>query len=298
MIKQLLRWLGIALAGLATALLLALVVAYGMSERVRQRQWPVPGATVVVPTDAASIEEGRRLAIVRGCFAGCHGKEAAGVVMFDDPLIARLVAPNLTSAVRKYSGVELAAIIRAGVRPDGRSTLVMPAEVFATLTDADLGRILAFLHSLPLADGPGPGIRLGPLGRVGLAVGQFKMTAQQIAEIVPPPEAQGEAATNGRYLAQTACAQCHRTSLRDFSTPGFTGPSLNVVNGYPEEAFTALLKTGVGIGGRSLGVMGPWARANLSHLTDQEIAALYSYLRSMQSADGSIRVVRAWTRTA
>ena len=173
MIKRLLRWLGIALAGLVTAALLALALAYVVSERVRQRQWAVPSATVAVPTDAASIEEGRRLATVRGCFAGCHGTEAAGAVMFDEPVLARLVAPNLTAAVRKYSDAELTAIIRAGVRPEGRSTIVMPAEVFATLTDADLGRILAFLRSIPAADGPGPDVRLGPLGRVGLAVGQF-----------------------------------------------------------------------------------------------------------------------------
>ena len=282
MIKRLWRWLGIAVAGLVAAGLVALGIAYVVSERIRQRQWVVPTATVAVPTDAASIEEGRRLATVRGCFAGCHGQDAAGAVMFDDPLIARVVAPNLTAAVRKYSAAELTAIIRAGVRPDGRSTVVMPAEVYATLSDADLGRIIAFLRSLPVLDGPGPDVRLGPLGRIGLAVGQFKMTAQQIAEVVPPPQAEGEVASNGRYLARTICAQCHGPSLRGYSTPDFTGPSLGVVIAYPEDAFSALLKTGVAIGGRSLGVMGPWARSNLSHLTDPEIAALYSYLHTMQ----------------
>ena len=30
--------------------------------------------------------------------------------------------------------------------------------------------------------------------------------------------------------------------------------------------------------------MGAWARNNLSHLTDAEIAALYSYLHSMPEA--------------
>jgi len=282
MIKRLLRWLGIAVAGLLAAALLALAVAYVASERIRQRRWPVPTATVVVPGDAASIEEGRRLATVRGCFAGCHGQEAAGAVMFDDPLIARLVAPNLTTAVRTYTDAELTATIRAGVRPDGRSTIVMPAEVFATLTDADLGRIIAFLRSLPVVEGPGPEIRLGLLGRVGLAVGQFKMTAQQLAEVVPPPQGKGDRAAHGRYLARTICAECHGTSLRGASTPEFTGPSLGVVNAYPEDAFSQLLRTGVGIGGRSLAVMGPRSRRNLSRLTDEEIADLYTYLHAMQ----------------
>ena len=281
MMKRLLRWFGMAVVGLLAIALLALATAYLVSERIRQRQLSVPTATVPVPTDPASIEEGRRLAVVRGCFNGCHGKEAEGVVMFDEPLIACVLAPNLTESVRKYSDAELTAIIRSGVRPDGRSTMVMPAEAFNTITDADLGRTIAFLRSLPAVEGPGPGLRLGPLGRIGLATGQFKMTVQQLAEVVPPPDGHGEAAITGRYRARTICAQCHGTSLRGYSTPDFTGPSLQLVNAYPEDAFSQLLKTGVALGGRSLETMGPWSRRNLSKLTDQEIAALYSYLHTL-----------------
>ena len=48
--------------------------------------------------------------------------------MFDEPMIGRVVAPNLTAAVRKYSDSELVGIIRNGVRPGGQSMMVMPAE--------------------------------------------------------------------------------------------------------------------------------------------------------------------------
>jgi hypothetical protein len=37
----------------------------------------------------------------------------------------------------------------------------------------------------------------------------------------------------------------------------------------------------VALGGRKLNTMSPWARQNLSPLTDAEIAALYSYLHAM-----------------
>ena len=56
--------------------------------------YAIPTVALSIPTDPASIIEGRRLATVRGCVGGCHGKEAEGVVMFDEPMIARLVAPN------------------------------------------------------------------------------------------------------------------------------------------------------------------------------------------------------------
>jgi mono/diheme cytochrome c family protein len=201
--------------------------------------------------------------------------------MFDEPMIGRVVAPNLTAAVRKYSDAELAVIIRNGVRPGGRSTIAMPSDVFVGLTDEDLGRIISFLKTLPAVAGPGPSLSLGPLGRIGVAFGKFKTAAQLIAETVPLPDATNEEAAYGRYLARTSCAQCHGTSLRGTSNPDFTSPTLQVVAAYSPETFAQLLRTGVALGGRNLRTMSPWARQHLSHLTDSEIAALYSYLHTM-----------------
>ena len=279
--KRLLRWTGIAAGILAALIIVAYAIAYIVSERVLRRTYEVPAVAIAIPTDPESISEGRRLATTRGCFNGCHGKNAEGVVMFDEPMIARIVAPNLTTAIRKYSDAQIAVIVRYGVRPDGRSMLVMPAEAFTWMTDADLGRIIAFLKSLPLSTGPGPGISPGPLGRIGLATGKFKTVTQLIADAQPPPEATSAQATFGRYLARTTCAQCHGTNLRGDSTPDFTSPDLRIVAAYSPEAFAELMRTGVPLGGRKLDTMGPWARQTLSQLTDTEIAALYGYLYAM-----------------
>jgi mono/diheme cytochrome c family protein len=281
MMTRLLRWLGISFASLVGLAIVAYAVLYILSERVLQRTYEVPAVALSIPSDPASIAEGRRLATVRGCVAGCHGKNAAGAVMFDQPLIARIVAPNLTAATRKFSDQELAIIIRNGVRPDGRSLLVMPSETFVGLTDEDAARIIAFLKSLPEAAGPGPSISPGPVGRLGLAVGKFKMAAQLIAATVPPPDAANEEAKRGRYLSRTICTECHGTDLRGAANPDFTSPDLRVVAAYSYDAFTELLRTGVAIGGRNVGVMSAQALNNLSHLTDSEMAALYSYLHSM-----------------
>ena len=282
--KRLLRWIGIALGSVAGLMVIAYAVVYVLSERVLRRTYEVPPIALSVPTDPASIIEGQRLATVRGCFTGCHGKRAAGAVMFDQPMIARVVAPNLTAAAHKYSDAEVAAIIRNGVRPGGLSLVIMPSEAFAELTDSDLGRIIAFLKSLPQVEGPGPDVSLGPLGRIGLAIGKFKTAAPQIAEAVPPPEANNEEAVYGRYLARTICAQCHGTNLGGTSNPDFTSPNLRVVAAYSPEAFVQLLRTGIGLGGRNLGEMSAWARVNLSQLTDPEIGALYSYLHALPVA--------------
>jgi cytochrome c553 len=278
--RRLLQWTGIALGVLVGLLVLAYAILYVRSERVMQRAYAIPPVSISIPTDPESIAEGKRLAIVRGCLNGCHGKEAQGAVMFDDPLVARVVAPNLTAAVRKYTDAELVNIIRNGVRPDGRSMVIMPSEVFVELNDADLGRIIAFLKSLPPAPGPSADVSLGPGGRAGLGIGKFNTAAGLIAEAVPPPTATNEQASYGRYLARTACAGCHGTNLRGMSAPD-PSPDLRVVAAYSAEAFAELMRTGVPLGGRKLRMMREVARDNLSSLTDAEIAALHNYLHAL-----------------
>lgn len=281
MMKRLLRWIGIALGSLAALGLIAYAAVYVLSERTLRHAYDVPAVAISIPTDPSSIVEGRRLATIRGCFGGCHGKEVEGAVMFDQPMIGRIVTPNLTASVRKYSDSELVGMIRNGVRPGGRSMMVMPAEEFVLLTDEDLGRIIAFLKSLPAVEGPGATVAPGPLGRIGIATGQFKPVGELIAETVPPPEATNEEAKYGRYLARTTCVGCHGTSLRGASNPDFTAPSLQIAAAYTPEQFAQLMRAGVALGGRKLETMSPWARQHLSHLTDSEIAALYSYLHTL-----------------
>ena len=275
------RWAIVVLTSVLALIVVAYAVVYVLSERILRRTYDVPTVAIAPPTDAESITEGRRLATLRGCFDGCHGKDAHGAVMFDEPMIARIVAPNLTASFHRYSDAQLAGIIRRGLRPDGRSVLVMPAEEYMWLTDADLGRIMAFLKSLPPADGPGPDVSPGPLGRIGLVTGKFKTVAQLIADGKPPPEATDAQANVGRYLARTTCTSCHGTDLRGASTPDFVAPDLRIAGAYSLEQFTDLMRKGEGLGGRNLPTMGPWARKALSQFKDEEIAALYSYLHAL-----------------
>jgi mono/diheme cytochrome c family protein len=127
-------------------------------------------------------------------------------------------------------------------------------------------------------------VSVGPLGRLGLVIGKFKTVAQLVAETDPPPAAANPEAEGGRYLARTVCAECHGASLRGMANPDFTSPDLRIVAAYPVDAFTRLLRTGIALGDRKLGVMGDQSRRNLSQLTDSEIAALYSYLHAMPEA--------------
>jgi len=281
--KTWIRWVGITVGGLVGLALIGYAVVYMLSERALQRTYPVPVVDLTVPSDPASIREGQRLVTILGCF-GCHGENGKGTVFFDQPIIGRVTAPNLTEAVHRYSDTQLAVSIRYGLRPDGRSVVIMPSEGFVDMTDEELARVIAYLKSLPQVPGPRADVTLGPVGRFAFAIGKFRTAAQLIAETVPPPPAANPQAERGRHLARTICGECHGASLEGDSNPDFTTPSLRVVAGYSPEAFTTLMRTGVGTGGRNLGIMSERARKGLSHLTDDEIAALYGYLHGMAGA--------------
>lgn len=269
---------GAAFAGLA---LIGATVVWVRSESVLSRRYAAPAKAVPIPDDAASIAEGQRLAKVYGCLEGCHGKDGAGLVFFDEPIIARLVAPSLSTAVRNYSDAQLVAVIRDGIRPDGRSVFVMPSQAFVHLTDEDVGRIVAFLRTLPPVDGPGASVTLGPIGRLGVAAGKFRTAEQLIQAATAPAAARTALGERGRYLALSICSECHGADLSGDETPDFVAPALGVVAAYSLDEFRHLLRTGEPIGGRELGLMRVRAQRGLSHLTDAEIEALYEYLHGL-----------------
>jgi cytochrome c553 len=281
--RSALRWAGVAIGALAVLAIILYAAVYVASERVLNRTYAFKPIAIVIPSDAESIAEGRRLAQIHMCFGGCHGKAVEGEVLFHDPMIAHVVAPNLTASVARYRDDELAGMIKSGVRPDGRSMVVMPSDVLKLLADEDLGLIIAFLRSVPAAAGPGPDFWVGPIGRIGIAQGQLKTMAQLLAEATAPPDAADRSATHGRYLASTICAHCHATNLAGAPAgPGTdASPPLQIVAAYSPEAFTQLLRTGVALGDRKLGMMRDVALASLSKLTDEEIADLYQYLRAL-----------------
>jgi mono/diheme cytochrome c family protein len=267
----------LALMGVVTA------SVWVRSEASLHHRYALPATTVTLPVDPAAVAEGGRLARVYGCVDGCHGRDGAGAVFFDQPLIARLVAPDLSAAASRYSDAELVNIIRHGLRPDGRSVFVMPAQAFVHLTDDDAARIVAFLRTLPAHDGITDRLSLGPIGRLGVATGKFRTAAQLIETAVPAPAARTELGERGRYLALSICSECHGQDLMGDETPDFVAPALGVVAAYSAEEFRRLMRTGKPIGDRTLGVMRQRAQQGLSHLTDAEIDALYEYLRALGS---------------
>jgi mono/diheme cytochrome c family protein len=284
-VRKLLRWSSYALGAILVVLLAAAGFVYAASESTARTVYDVPLTPFAAPAESAAIAEGRRLALIRGCYDGCHGRAADGGVFFDQPMLARLVAPNLTRVVAEHSDAELERVIRQGVRLNGRSTVGMPSAMYYHLTDEDLGAIIAFLRSLPPTDGPTTEVHLGPLARIGIVLGQYEPQVRMIDRSVARPSARDleDTVAFGRYLALTSCTECHGGDLR--GTPDGNTPSLAIAAAYTPESFARLMRTGTALGDRELKLMASVARGRFAHFTDDEVTALHSYLRTLAAAD-------------
>ena len=81
------------------------------------------------------------------------------------------------------------------------------------------------------------------------------------------------------------CTECHGLRLTgDSAAAGgaAASPNLSGALGYSLEEFTTLLRTGTPREqGKQLGLMAETARASLTWLANEEIAAIYEYLKSL-----------------
>lgn len=274
--------------GLLLLLLLAVGVVGFAGGRPFVERHEAPAHEIVVPADPAAIAEGERLTKIWGC-VGCHERDAGGGVLFESPLGDRLVAPNLTRVVRDYDPAMLERAIRHGVKPDGSSMIVMPSSMFAHASDEDLGRVIAYLRSLPPVPDSLPGNRMSLLARFFALVGDLQLEAAAIDHDAPhgvSPDSLHAGSTRddtlalGRYLARTTCPECHQADLRGSDSPDGP-PDLRIAAAYPPDRFRRLMREGIALDGEERGLMTVIARGRTVHLTDDELAALHAYLSTL-----------------
>jgi len=272
--------------GLIVAIgLIAAGYVYVASERRVATIYDVPLSRFSAPHDAASIAAGKRLATIYGC-NNCHGALLNGTVMFDEPGIARISAPNLTRIIRDYSDPELERVIRRGVKKDGKSTWIMPSQMFSHLTDDDLGRIIAYIRTATPRDGVDAELSMRALGRIGIVTNKFQPVATQIATNARANTPnRRDPMSHGKYLVMTACTECHGAKLEGSEI--VKAPSLLVTAAYSKEDFARLMRTGMGVGNRKLGLMTEVGQVRFSSFTDKEVEAVRTYLEAFVKQGGT-----------
>lgn len=269
------RWIVRGLIALVAVLLLALVVVYAGSEWVIRKGHAVPTVSIAIPSDAASIAEGARVARIANC-RDCHGGNGEGKILFEDPMLGRIAPPPLAKVAATMTDAELARAIRYGVKKDGASLFIMPTYALGHLSDEDVGRIVAWIRTLK----PGPKdsqatMSYGPLGRALILAGKIPPMANS-AKLSQP----GRPADMGRYFSDFACLACHKLHKDGTMEDGTTKvPALApMVAAYDPAKLKKLLRTGAGTK-PDHGLMSVVARESFFVLTDPEIDAIQAYLK-------------------
>jgi cytochrome c553 len=281
-VKKFLKWTGFVVAGLVGLALIGYAYLYFASERELEREFTsAEVAPLAIPTNAADIAEGQRIAQLAGCMH-CHGDNLTGTVVDDIPNFVRLVAPNISTLLPGYTDAQLATVLREGIKPSGKSVLFMPSEMFRHLTDQDLARLIAWLRTQPaVAKGITEQTQLRVIGRLIIAKGDFKLAGGSIPSLPAAASIDYDAndsLSRGRYIAMNYCSECHGQKLEGF--PPIAAPPLAVAKGYTLDQFTRLMQDGVGLGDREFRIMTPTAKARFTRFTPEEISTLYAFLQT------------------
>ena len=264
--KIIMKWVGIVLCGLIGLAFLASLALYpGGMEKLTQSFPDIPVEAVNIPTDPDAIARGRHIAIVWAC-TKCHGQDLSGMLLADDPFLGTIPASNLTSGkggiASSYTDTDWIRAIRHGVKPDSRVEIFMYN--YSTMSDQDLGDLIAYLKQLPVVDSNFPAMSLGPVIPLAPVVGLFTPAAVMIDHGAPHPAdpAPGATIEYGRYLS-AICVECHGKYVA------------GKLERLKQEDFIRAFRTGVLSDGKQLGPT--MSSKTFSEMNDMELSAIWLY---------------------
>lgn len=274
------KWFGMGLAGLIGLLVIAALFIFLLSGQILGRRYEAKAETLAQPSQA-ELADAPRQARVHGCVT-CHGEGVSGKLLFDIPNVARIFAPNLTQVAAKASDQQLAAAIRQGIGHDSRPLFVMPSQQYAHLSDTEVAALISWIRRQPRAPGNTEHVSVGPLGRVALAAGKFQAAPVRVEEYSKQaPIGLGTTHSAGQQLVTKNCTECHGPALFGRTMEdGAQAPDLTIAGAYDYEQFKTLLRTGRAPGNKKLDLMKVVAENDFTHFRDDEIAAIYGYLRA------------------
>ena len=293
---KILKVLGIIVGGLCVVLLIGAAAAWAVSSRAINKTYQPEVAAVALTSDSATIERGRHIGIAITKCVDCHGDDLGGTMIIDDGAFARVAAPNITRGAggrtASYTDQDWVRTIRHGVKPDGHSVVVMPAEAYTHLSDADLAAVIAWARSVPPVDRTWPAARYGPVSRMLITFGKLpvftaSLIDQSRANVQPAPAADTTAAYGGYLTLIGGCRACHGMamsgSLEAVGPPG-SPPAANLtptgIGGWEEADFVRLLRTGKRWHSeQQVSDAMPWR--NSGKMTDAEIHAVWRYLQTL-----------------
>lgn len=292
--NAILKWVGLVLAGLLT-LLFTLVLIGAVTGTVKlNRNYNAdhPVAAVKVAGTPEQLARGEKIARICSCHLNQGNLPLSGNNFLGGPEgappIGTLWARNLTPGgeLKDWSDGEIIRAIREGVHKNGRSLIIMPAEIFHNMSDADVQALVAYLRSQPAVTPDAPPNNLNVLGSLlasGLMGDIFTEQPHIAQPVIAPPE--GATAEYGQYLVSIiGCRQCHGENFAGGKEGGGPPPGPNLtalVPKWSQEQFDNTIRTGVDPTGHTLNAeQMPWKEIS-AFASDDDLKAIYAYLHGL-----------------
>jgi mono/diheme cytochrome c family protein len=301
MFKKVLKWFGIVLGSLLGLIILAAAVFFIKGNQRFSKTYQAPTDQLTIPTDAASIARGQHFAAA--ICEECHGSNlSGGKILFQAPPLGQVKAANLTSGKggrgATFTDADWVRAIRYGVKPDGKSVVIMPSYFFYNFTDQDLADIIAYIKSVPPVDNTVTDVQVTPLAKVLIGAGKLNMPFS--ASLIPFDTQRADSmqpsasADYGAYLVSVSgCHECHGAQLSGGKDPDPTAPPApNLTPGgllgkWSEADFINTIRTGVTPENLHLEDFMPWK--TFRNYSDDDLKAIWTYLHSLPAMATTIQ---------
>lgn len=272
-------------------------------------------SAVQAQTGSQAISQGQQLAAAGDCIA-CHttagGQSYAGGLKMSTPIGAIYstnITPDKETGIGEYSYDDFAKAVREGVAKDGRNLYpAMPYTAYAKVNDQDLHILYDFfMHQVPAVkqqnrdtDIPWPLSMRWPLSVWNWVFhddAAFKPDSSQSAQW-----------NRGAYLVQglAHCGTCHTPrgigfqekaldqndaayltggTLEGWHAPDLTGNVKNGIGRWSAQDIAEFLKTGRTDSSAAFGSMTDVVAHSTQYLSDDDLASVAVYLKSLKSSD-------------
>ncbi len=301
--KKFFKWLGIVVLGLIVIIVVAALVLANKYNKMADNTYEANVPDIQILNDSAAVARGAYLAAT--ICTTCHGGDFSGTEFFNEPKIAMIPAPNITSGGRtkNYTDKDWVRTLRYGVKPDKHGVFIMPCKTIGMMGDKDLGSLIGYMKTVPASDKTWPDPSFTFMSKVMAGAGLFGTLYE--AELIDlndnSPKTAPEPGTTVEYGAYTVgyhgCKSCHGETLNGHKAPDpVSPPGYNITTGghfgkWSLDQFKETLRTGTTPEGKKLDPeFMPWPAIGL--MTDMEIEAVYNYLKSVPAMSDAEDVVK------
>jgi mono/diheme cytochrome c family protein len=264
------------------------------------------------PQAFALIEKGRYLAVLSDC-TSCHtvpgsGQPFAGGRAIETPF-GNIVAPNITpdreTGIGAWSDDEFDAAVRQGLGRDGAKLYpAMPYNAYTKLSRDDVLAIRAYLNTVPAVRNAVVADTLPFPFSIRAVMGVWDTLYFTAGEYKPDPHKSAEW-NRGAYLVTGPghCPACHtpktalggdqtRQYLKGSDLQGWFAPDLTDdksagLGRWTTDDVVTYLKTGHNRISAAVGPMAEVVSLSSSHMTDADLNAIATYLKSFSGPSAS-----------